>query len=594
MEVSSIHCHKNQSDEIDVSARRRLICASILCLSFMLFEVVGGILANSLAIATDAAHLLTDFASFMISLFSLWMAGRPATKRLSFGWYRAEVIGALTSVIMIWAVTGVLVYMAILRMINKEYNIQADIMLISATVGVIVNVIMGLALQIHPPRTFGHSQTSEDSARPTEITTTEPFVPCHPNVDSSQESPGSPELLGIEWIPTFANSQADHLPAQSSLKTNESFPISEPTLLPSPRHSPDTAVPTSPQLSDSPIPPGSSTPPFNTTPQHEVQWSAPEVLQTTEATEPGAAPDEKEAIYPASNVIDAALNNKQQGAKRDSSIENSLEASACFQALGQQPPAPTVGATVSFPDVKLGPTSSVQEASCAARDVQQNTQEAASSQYPRLERGSPQGAMLVGTGGGSRVKVGPPLPTPGAAKRPVERTGTEAPPERHDGVMNLNVRAAFIHVLGDLIQSVGVLLAAIIIYFCPNCGVVDPICTLLFSVIVLVTTLAILKEALNVLMEGIPRSVDYHQVRAMLLSVQGVARVHDLHIWSLSLDKLAVSAHVVLVPGANAMEVRRNASRAIRRSFDVFKLTLQMEEYEEGIRHHCRQCNEPN
>ncbi|EEC18776.1 cation efflux protein/ zinc transporter, putative, partial [Ixodes scapularis] len=157
--------------------------------------------------------------------------------------------------------------------------------------------------------------------------------------------------------------------------------------------------------------------------------------------------------------------------------------------------------------------------------------------------------MLVGTGGGSRVKVGPPLPTPGAAKRPVERTGTEAPPERHDGVMNLNVRAAFIHVLGDLIQSVGVLLAAIIIYFCPNCGVVDPICTLLFSVIVLVTTLAILKEALNVLMEGIPRSVDYHQVRAMLLSVQGVARVHDLHIWSLSLDKLAVSAHVVLGEG---------------------------------------------
>lgn len=161
-------------------------------------------------------------------------------------------------------------------------------------------------------------------------------------------------------------------------------------------------------------------------------------------------------------------------------------------------------------------------------------------------------------------------------------------------MMNLNVRAAFVHVLGDLIQSVGVLLAAIVIFFCPGCGVVDPVCTLMFSVIVLVTTVTILREALNVLMEGIPHSVDYHQVKRLLLSVDGVARVHDLHIWALSLDKIAVSAHVVLVPGADAMAVRRNASKTIRRSVEVFKLTLQMEEFDEGIRQHCRRCSEPS
>jgi zinc transporter 2 len=53
----------------------------------MIAEIVGGLLANSLAIATDAAHLLTDFASFMISLFALWFASRPATQKMSFGWY---------------------------------------------------------------------------------------------------------------------------------------------------------------------------------------------------------------------------------------------------------------------------------------------------------------------------------------------------------------------------------------------------------------------------------------------------------------------------------------------------------------------------
>lgn len=76
------HCHSNneRSEGIDKHARRKLIIASILCVIFMLVEIVGGVLSNSLAIATDAAHLLTDFASFMISLFAIWFAGRPSTR----------------------------------------------------------------------------------------------------------------------------------------------------------------------------------------------------------------------------------------------------------------------------------------------------------------------------------------------------------------------------------------------------------------------------------------------------------------------------------------------------------------------------------
>lgn len=66
---------------MDVHARKKLIIASILCLVFMMLEVIGGIYSNSLAIATDAAHLLTDFTSFMISLFAIWFAGRPSTRK---------------------------------------------------------------------------------------------------------------------------------------------------------------------------------------------------------------------------------------------------------------------------------------------------------------------------------------------------------------------------------------------------------------------------------------------------------------------------------------------------------------------------------
>lgn len=76
--------------------------------------------------------------------------------------------------------------------------------------------------------------------------------------------------------------------------------------------------------------------------------------------------------------------------------------------------------------------------------------------------------------------------------------------QRKDGHsrVNINVRAAFIHVIGDFIQSVGVFAAALVIYFKPEWVIVDPICTFLFSILVLGTTYSIIGDALNVLMEG--------------------------------------------------------------------------------------------
>nr|XP_050026507.1 proton-coupled zinc antiporter SLC30A2-like [Dermacentor andersoni] len=573
--VSSIHCHKNQNDEaadVDVSARRRLICASILCLTFMLFELVGGILANSLAIATDAAHLLTDFASFMISLFSLWMGARPATKRLSFGWYRAEVIGALTSVIMIWAVTGVLVYMAIQRMINKEYNIDATIMLISASVGVVVNIIMGLALQIHPTSPLGHSHGSEESARRFELLSTEPFVPHGTTASEMDSSRQCSRLNVFRSVDPRVELATGSLQAMSPQHVSEVGPSGHSASAPS-----------------------MSSPPYNP--------SGPETPSAHHTEAPDAV--DTEAMTPHEDATE------QRGAPLD--------------AVGPPPgsqrakssTSPEGSGALDFAAIRSGANQHLPGIVSTSRNVSENaagtpgTATGAASVHgqpgvPQHDlRTSPDGQTRSPddrhTSAGSLAQTLPQQPGAGAAPAPVAGSvsaSPDPPPPRSSqesrGVMNINVRAAFIHVLGDLIQSVGVLVAAIVIYFCPSCGVVDPVCTLMFSVIVLVTTLAILREALNVLMEGIPHSVDYHQVKRLLLSVDGVARVHDLHIWALSLDKLAVSAHVVLVPGADAMSVRRSASRTIRRNFDVFKLTLQMEEFEEGIRQHCRRCSEPS
>mmetsp|Transcript_19433 Transcript_19433/g.34646 ORF Transcript_19433/g.34646 Transcript_19433/m.34646 type:complete len:506 (+) Transcript_19433:293-1810(+) len=105
---------RNESSEAR-AARRKLVIATLVCVLFMLVEVVGGYLSGSLAIMTDAAHLLSDIAGFLISLFALYLAERKPTVTLTFGFKRAEIIGAILSVMLIWFLTGVLLWAAVTR-----------------------------------------------------------------------------------------------------------------------------------------------------------------------------------------------------------------------------------------------------------------------------------------------------------------------------------------------------------------------------------------------------------------------------------------------------------------------------------------------
>ncbi|KUF83937.1 Cation Diffusion Facilitator (CDF) Family [Phytophthora nicotianae] len=128
-------------------AQRKLQLACVCSLLFMCAEVVGGFLAGSLAIMTDAAHLLSDVAGFCISLFAIWVSTLPASNRLSFGFQRAEVIGAVTSVLVIWVLTGVLVYAAVERLMeclepNPKEHVNGKLMFIVACIGLFVNLIL--------------------------------------------------------------------------------------------------------------------------------------------------------------------------------------------------------------------------------------------------------------------------------------------------------------------------------------------------------------------------------------------------------------------------------------------------------------------
>jgi zinc transporter 2 len=121
---------------------------------FIATELVGGLLAHSLAIMTDAFHMISDLGSFFISIMAIHLARKSPTARYSFGFQRAEVLGALTSIIIIWFLTGILVYMAVLRIVNHDLDVDANTMMITAGIGVVFNLVMGAVL--HFGKT-GHS-----------------------------------------------------------------------------------------------------------------------------------------------------------------------------------------------------------------------------------------------------------------------------------------------------------------------------------------------------------------------------------------------------------------------------------------------------
>ncbi|XP_061597727.1 proton-coupled zinc antiporter SLC30A2-like isoform X2 [Cololabis saira] len=359
------HCHDNSHarearEREKKVAQRRLFVVSIICLVFMVGEIVGGYLAGSLAVMTDAAHLLTDLTSFIISLFSLWLSSKPATQKLSYGWHRAEILGALLSVFTIWLVTGVLVYLAVERLINDDYTIEGDIMLITSGCAVVANIVMAVTLH-----QSGHG---------------------HSHGGLSSHGHGHSHKTGKE-----------------------------------------------------------------------------------------------------KNQASNGLHSK---------------------------------------------------AECIDMEQQQASQ-------------------------GERTQQG-----------------------------NASVRAAFVHVIGDLFQSISVLVSAIIIFFKPEYKIADPICTFLFSILVLCTTFAIMRDILLVLMEGTPSGVKYSEVLDHLLAVKGVTAVHNLHIWALTMNQAMLSAHVAIDDSVDAQTVLREMTQACFSSYNFHSVTIQMER-QADLKPGCSLCENP-
>ena len=113
--------------------------AILITIIFMVVELIGGWLSNSLALVSDAAHMLTDVGAMLLSLFAIWVSRRPTTLTMSFGYHRAEILGALVSGLLIWMISGVLIYEAFLRM-KSPPQVQGPIVIVVATIGLAANL----------------------------------------------------------------------------------------------------------------------------------------------------------------------------------------------------------------------------------------------------------------------------------------------------------------------------------------------------------------------------------------------------------------------------------------------------------------------
>ncbi|XP_032849448.1 zinc transporter 8 [Tyto alba] len=333
------HCHgysrayENRKKE-QHQARKKLCAASVICIFFMTAEITGeyicGQIAGSLAVITDAAHILVDLTSFLISLFSLWLASKPPTKQLTFGWHRAEILGALLSMIIVWMVTGVLTYLASMRLLQPDYDIDATVMLITSACAVLANILLSLILH-----QTGHEHSHGAQAR-------------------------------------------EHISV------------------------------------------------------------------------------------------------------------------------------------------------------------------------------------------------------------PVERAA----------LSNVSLRAAFVHTIGDLLQSISVLISAVIIFFKPEYKIADPICTFVFSIFVLATTITILRDILVVLMEGTSKGLAYDAVKTRILAVEKVASVHNLHLWSLTTNQTILSAHVATADTVDSQKILRDITQALFEHYSFHSVTIQIE-LGEDQKQDCVFCQEP-
>jgi len=143
---------------------------------------------------------------------------------------------------------------------------------------------------------------------------------------------------------------------------------------------------------------------------------------------------------------------------------------------------------------------------------------------------------------------------------------------------DLNIRAAFIHMLGDLLGSAAIVVGGAAMYF-TNVLQIDTVLSVAIAALIVYTAWDVTKESLNILLEGLPRGLHLAQVETALGQVEGVLDVHDLHIWSLGSNSRALSCHLVIedLPPSESDCILRRVNALLDHDFQIGHTTVQFE-----------------
>ncbi|EWG08505.1 cation diffusion facilitator family transporter [Cytobacillus firmus] len=141
---------------------------------------------------------------------------------------------------------------------------------------------------------------------------------------------------------------------------------------------------------------------------------------------------------------------------------------------------------------------------------------------------------------------------------------------------NVNLRSAYLHVLGDALGSIGAIIAGILMLLF-DWYVADPIISVLVALLILKSAWGIIKHSVHILMEGTPITIDQEKVRAALTEIDGVINIHDLHIWTITSGLDSLSCHILIEDNRDSQEILQQAISKINEKFHIEHTTIQIE-----------------
>jgi len=141
---------------------------------------------------------------------------------------------------------------------------------------------------------------------------------------------------------------------------------------------------------------------------------------------------------------------------------------------------------------------------------------------------------------------------------------------------NLNMRGAFVHVLSDAIGSVGAIAAGLIM-LSTGWYLADPLISIFIGALILFSSWSLIKDSLSVLMQAVPKGIRLEEVRETIESIDGVAKVHDLHVWAVTSDIYTLSAHAVVENGGDFHQVLNGIEDTLKERFHIEHTTIQLE-----------------